>query len=170
MPGCEMNSCTVIMGYGDFLRGCLNRGHLSAAFCGDRPMPKRRMEGIWRERPSQLQGRLSHGLSWIDLQSASFSLGVMLSWNVCVDVIFFLFLYMWYFGTRMLPRYCISCWEKRTGGSQLRELLDILGSCTSKPAWRWEDVLPQSWLSKAEEKTNQEEAEGAQPLSVARQR
>lgn len=54
VPAWEMNSCIVIMGCGDFLRGCMSRDHLSTAFCGDRPRPKRRMEGIQRERPSQL--------------------------------------------------------------------------------------------------------------------
>lgn len=54
VPAWEMNSCIVIMGCGGFLRGCMSRDHLSTAFCGDRPRPKRRMEGIQRERPSQL--------------------------------------------------------------------------------------------------------------------
>lgn len=61
-----------------------------------------------------------------------------------ISFIYFLSLYIWSFGIRMFPRYCISCWGKGTAGHAeqlyLKAWLEVGVCFTPIPAFKgWED-------------------------------
>lgn len=105
---------------------------------------------------------------WTDLDR--FTVCLILFRTNCFSIFIFYFLFhLFIFCLCTYDLLVLGCSPGTALAAGGRELQDMLSSCTWKPDWKWECVLPLSRLSKAE-KTNQEEAEGAQLLSLARQR